>query len=54
MAERITGSAIATQLVESGEATRDDLDRIADGWRAWAADDDAMISVPHGELIVRA
>lgn len=52
-ADRILTSAIAGQLVSGGHATRDDLQRISDGWRRWAADDDGWFSVLHGELIVR-
>jgi len=52
-AERITGSAIAGQLVDSGLATNDDLDEVARAWRQWADDPDGWLSVPHGELLVR-
>jgi ubiquinone/menaquinone biosynthesis C-methylase UbiE len=53
-AERITESGIAHQAVERGFATEDDLRRIADGWRAWAADRDGWFSVLHGEVLCRA
>jgi SAM-dependent methyltransferase len=52
-AERITGSALAEQLLGERRATRDDLDEIADAWRTWAADPDGWISIPHGELVIR-
>jgi SAM-dependent methyltransferase len=52
-ADRILNSAIARQLTESGLATPADLQRISDGWREWAADDDGWISILHGELIYR-
>jgi SAM-dependent methyltransferase len=52
-ADRITGSAIAEQLLASGQATRRDLDEIADAWRQWAADPDGWISIGHGELLIR-
>lgn len=52
-ADRVTGSAIADQLVGEGRATRDDLREIADAWLAWAAHPDGWISVPHGELLIR-
>ncbi len=53
-AERILESDMARQAVESGAATRPDLQRISDGWRRWAADDDGWLSILHGELICRA
>ncbi len=53
-ADRITGSALAQQLLTSGEAGEDDLTRIAGGWRRWAEADDGWLSVLHGELLCRA
>lgn len=50
-ADRIMESSIARQLVDDGRATRDDLRRISDGWRAWAADDDGWFLIPHGEVL---
>ena len=52
-ADRITGSALAEQLVGEGRASRDDLRELADTWLTWAADPDGWISIPHGELLVR-
>lgn len=53
-ADRILKSALADQLVSSGMATADDLSRISDAWRAWAADDDGWFLIPHGEILCRA
>lgn len=50
-AERILNSGIASQLLESGRASRRDLERISDGWREWASHPDGWYSVLHGELI---
>ncbi len=50
-AARMTGSAIADQLRESGVAGGD-LDAVAAAWRAWAADPDGWMSVPHGEILI--
>jgi ubiquinone/menaquinone biosynthesis C-methylase UbiE len=52
-AERMTSSAIAKQAVAEGYATPADLERIADGWRHWAAQDDAWFAVLHGEILAR-
>lgn len=53
-ADRIRESDIARQLVTSGLASQADLDRIAQGWRTWAAADDGWISLLHGEVLCRA
>jgi SAM-dependent methyltransferase len=53
-ADRITGSAIGRQALSSGMADRADLDRIAEAWRTWAASDDGLFSVLHGEVLARA
>jgi SAM-dependent methyltransferase len=52
-AERITTSAIARQLVESGLATEAELQEVAAGWRAWAAHPDGWMSILHGEILIR-
>src|SRR4051812_14945031 len=39
-AERITGTALAEQLLGEGLATAADLDDVAHAWRDWAADPD--------------
>jgi SAM-dependent methyltransferase len=53
-AGRITESDLARQLVAGGAATPADLDRIADGWLAWADAEDGWIAIPHGEILCRA
>ncbi|GAA3088950.1 class I SAM-dependent methyltransferase [Streptosporangium carneum] len=53
-AERILRSDMAGQAVASGAATEDDLRRLSDGWRTWAADRDGWLSILHGELLCRA
>jgi len=52
-ADRVTGSALAEQLVGERRASPSELRAIADAWLAWAADPDGWISIPHGELVVR-
>src|SRR3954447_3864254 len=51
-ADRVTGTALAEQLLRDGCATAAELEDVARAWRAWAADPDGWISVPHGELLV--
>jgi SAM-dependent methyltransferase len=52
-ADRTVKSAFATSATGGGHATTEDLQRIADGWRAWAADEDGWWLVPHGEILCR-
>lgn len=50
-ADRVLESAFATDAVDGGFATRADLERISAAWRAWAADPDGWMIMPHGEVI---
>ena len=52
-ADRILNSAIARQLVDSGQATSADLKRISQAWKDWSANDDGWFSILHGEAICR-
>lgn len=52
-ADRFTDSAVARQLVDSGDATTADLARVAGGWRSWAEAEDGWFSVLHGEILAR-
>jgi SAM-dependent methyltransferase len=52
-ADRILGSALTRQLVDTHLATTADLRRIAAGWRRWARHEDGWISVPSGEILCR-
>ena len=52
-AERTVKSASAATAIAGGHATPEDLERIADGWRAWAAHEDGWFLVPNGEIICR-
>ncbi|GAB4011211.1 class I SAM-dependent methyltransferase [Nocardioides ultimimeridianus] len=51
--KRILESAMATQVLESGLATRSDLERISAGWRRWVEEPDGWLSILHGEILVR-
>jgi SAM-dependent methyltransferase len=53
-AERVLVSDMARTAVATGAATQEDLQRISDAWRTWAADEDGWISLLHAELICRA
>jgi SAM-dependent methyltransferase len=52
-ADRTVKSTFAATATGGGHATPEDLGRIADGWRAWAADRDGWFLVPHGEILCR-
>ena len=53
-ADRIRASRVAEQAISAGAATDDDLRRISEGWRRWAAAHDGWLAVPHGEILARA
>ncbi len=52
-AERVRRSAFATHALEEGFATTDELDEMAEAWRAWGEHEDGWFSVTHGELLIR-
>ncbi len=52
-ADRTVGSSFAEQAVAYGYATADELASIAEGWRAWATEADAVFVVLHGEIVGR-
>lgn len=52
-ATRVTESAFATDALEQGAATREDLQRISDAWRAWAAAPDGWYFMPSGIVLCR-
>jgi len=52
-ADRVVKSAFAASALDGGHATAEDLERIADGWRAWAADPDGWLLIPNGEILCR-
>lgn len=53
-ADRIVESALTRQLIDSGLATRAELEEISAAWKEWTAAPDAWFSIPTGELICRA
>lgn len=52
-ARRILESDMGRQAVEEGEATREDLERISAGWKAWSRDRDGVFVVPRGAILCR-
>src|SRR5271166_1925014 len=50
-AERLTESPFGDRAVEHGLATRQDLARLAEAWRRWAASEDGWFFIPHGEIL---
>jgi len=50
-ADRAMKSAFATAALEQGLATSEELTGISEAWRAWAADEDGWLSMPHAELL---
>ena len=50
-ADRIAATRLGDQAVERGLASRDDLTDLAEGWRSWAAHEDAWFAVVHGEIL---
>ena len=50
-AGRVVGSGMAEQALQRGLAGADDLKRLAQGWRHWAASPEAWFAVLHGELL---
>ncbi|MDI5967226.1 methyltransferase domain-containing protein [Streptomyces sp. SL13] len=50
-ADRVLESALAEQAVRDGHATAQELQRLSDGWRRWAADPDGWLVVLHGEIL---
>ncbi len=52
-ADRVLQSAFASDALGKGLATLDELNEISDQWRRWA-DDDAVLIMPHGEILATA
>jgi len=52
--DRATKSFFATQALARGHATEADLQRIGDGWLAWATEEDGWLTIPSGEILCRA
>ncbi|MET0149021.1 MAG: methyltransferase domain-containing protein [Acidimicrobiales bacterium] len=46
-------SSLAAQAVDYGLATAEELAHLAEGWRSWAAAEDGVFIVVHGEVLAR-
>jgi ubiquinone/menaquinone biosynthesis C-methylase UbiE len=51
MAQRSRSSGFVTMALEGGFSTREQLDRIAQGWDDFCADRDAWFGLLHGEIL---
>lgn len=52
-ADRALQSSFADHAQSHGIADRAALERISEGWREWAADEDGWLLMPHGEVLAR-
>ncbi len=52
-ADRVLHSSLGEQAVAYGIATQDELETIADGWRAWARADGALFMFTHMAAVAR-
>jgi SAM-dependent methyltransferase len=53
-ADRVISSRLGHMAVEYGVATGDELDDMAQGWRAWGTQPGAVFVVMHGEIIAHS
>jgi SAM-dependent methyltransferase len=53
-ADRIVASAFATQVVDYGLSTAEELAELSAAFRRWSAEPDGAFIVVHGELLARA
>jgi SAM-dependent methyltransferase len=52
-AERALASSFAEHAIQHGFTDRAGLERIAEGWREWAAAEDGWLLMPHAEILAR-
>ncbi|MFE1171126.1 class I SAM-dependent methyltransferase [Streptomyces sp. NPDC058773] len=53
-ADRTVSSSYAQIAVAGGHATPEQLQRIAQAWRTWGAEEDGWFGILHGEILCRA
>lgn len=49
--ERVLKSSFGEMAVKGGHCERQDLERIAEGWREWGGCEDAWFGILHGEIL---
>ncbi|KIJ65055.1 hypothetical protein HYDPIDRAFT_110953 [Hydnomerulius pinastri MD-312] len=52
-ADRMTTSSFAKNAIESKYATKEKLEKIAEAWRVWGAQEDGWFAVLHGQILCR-
>ena len=52
--QRVLHSSLATQAVEMGHATMEQLEELSAGWTRWSNEPNGWFVVVHGELLCRA
>ncbi len=52
-ADRTVHSAFAKSAIDNGCATKDELQRVAETWRKWGAEEDGWFTLVHGEILCR-
>ncbi|KZT09718.1 S-adenosyl-L-methionine-dependent methyltransferase [Laetiporus sulphureus 93-53] len=52
-ADRVLKSSFATYALEAGFATQEELEKIAQAYREWAAHEDGWFGMMHGEVLCR-
>lgn len=52
-ADRLLSSNFATTALKNGIYTQEGLEKVAEAWRRWAADENGWCSLIHGELIAK-
>jgi len=49
--DRLLKSSFAQFAIQGGHCNQEDLERLAEGWREWGRDEDALFIVTHGEIL---
>ncbi len=52
-AQRVLDPGYASSAIEGGFATQEDLERLSQAWKEWAANEDAWFAILHGEMLCR-
>ena len=52
-ADRLTKSSLAINAIDSGNASQEELERLAEVWHEWGDCDDGFYALLHGEILCR-